>query len=91
MGCPGKLGFQISKYFYHMSNVIFFFNYRNASVVESSVLSVTCMSPSSLSDSGTFEEEEAERLYKSEVVGDFEETVCFGHNREIPRKNSQEF
>lgn len=59
--------------------------------MESSVLSATCMSLSSLSDSGTFEEEEAERLYKSEVVGDFEETVCFEHNREIPRKNSQEF
>ena len=90
MGCPGKLGFQINKYFCHVSNMIFF-NYRNASVVEYSVLNATCMSPSSLSDSGTFEEEEAERLYKSEVVGDFEETVCFGHNREVPRKNSQAF
>lgn len=68
-----------------------FFNYRNASVVECSVLNAACMSPSSLSDSGTFEEEEAERLYKSEVVGDFEETECFRHNREVPRKNSQEF
>lgn len=59
--------------------------------MKSSVLSATCMSLSSLSDSGTFEEEEAERLYKSEVVGDFEETVCFEHNREIPRKNSEQF